>query len=73
MANERLAGKVAVVTGGGRGLGRAAALAFVSQGASVAIVSRTESELSEVVRWFCWMILRQSASFAPLCATPTRR
>jgi len=47
---EKLAGKVAVVTGGGRGLGRAASLVFSSQGASVVIVSRTESELSEVVR-----------------------
>lgn len=45
---EKLAGKVAVVTGGGRGLGRAVALAFASEGASVAIVSRTESELREV-------------------------
>lgn len=46
----KLDGKVAVVTGGGRGLGRATALAFAAEGASLAIVSRTESELSEVVR-----------------------
>ncbi|HWI41458.1 MAG TPA: SDR family oxidoreductase [Verrucomicrobiae bacterium] len=44
---ESLAGKVAVVTGGGRGLGRAAALAFASAGASVVVVSRTEGEIRE--------------------------
>jgi len=43
-----LAGKVAVVTGGGRGLGRAAALAFAAAGAAVTVVSRTERDLQEV-------------------------
>jgi NAD(P)-dependent dehydrogenase (short-subunit alcohol dehydrogenase family) len=45
-----LAGKVAVVTGGGRGLGRASALAFAEAGAKVVVISRTKDELEEVVR-----------------------
>jgi 3-oxoacyl-[acyl-carrier protein] reductase len=43
-----LSGKTAVVTGGGRGIGRAIALAFADAGADVAIVARTFSEIGEV-------------------------
>lgn len=44
----RLDGQVAVVTGAGRGLGAAIAVAFAEVGADVLISSRTESELQSV-------------------------
>jgi NAD(P)-dependent dehydrogenase (short-subunit alcohol dehydrogenase family) len=44
-----LEGKNAVVTGGGRGIGKAAALLFAKNGANVAIVSRSQAELDATV------------------------
>ncbi len=41
--------QVAWVTGGGRGIGRATALALAEQGAAVAIVSRTQSDIDAVI------------------------
>jgi NAD(P)-dependent dehydrogenase (short-subunit alcohol dehydrogenase family) len=46
----RLEGKIALVTGAGRGIGRAVALAFAAAGAELVLVSRTPSELDEVAR-----------------------
>jgi NAD(P)-dependent dehydrogenase (short-subunit alcohol dehydrogenase family) len=46
----RLDGKIALVTGAGRGIGRAVALALAAAGAELVLVSRTPSELDEVER-----------------------
>jgi NAD(P)-dependent dehydrogenase (short-subunit alcohol dehydrogenase family) len=44
-----LSGKVALISGAGRGIGRSTAIAMAKVGANVSVVSRTEAELEEVV------------------------
>lgn len=47
---ENLNGKYALITGGGRGLGKATALAFAQEGIHVAITGRKTSTLIETVK-----------------------
>ncbi len=50
MSEKKLDGKVAVITGASKGLGKAMALALAAEGANIALVSRNIEQLNEVGR-----------------------
>src|SRR5438045_1841622 len=47
---NKLKDKIAVITGAGKGIGKATADLFLSEGAKVVIVSRTKRDLDEFVK-----------------------
>lgn len=77
MAGSRLAGKIALITGGNTGIGRAVALAFADEGADVAVChvareaeARSLIEMS-VVDWEKMMSVHLRGTF--LCSRETAK
>ena len=70
---KSLAGKVAIVTGAGRGIGRAEAIALAREGASVVVNNRTEALAHEVaaeIRAAGGQAVANADSVATLAAPP---
>jgi len=64
----KLEGRVALVTGGGRGIGRATALALAREGAAVAVTARSVDQIEETAR-----LVREAGGRAAAIAADIRQ
>ena len=46
----KLENRIAIITGGGRGIGRATALSFANEGADIVLAARTKTEINNVAK-----------------------
>lgn len=61
---ESLKGKNAIITGAGKGIGRAIALALASEGVNTGLISRTQSDLESLSKEISSLGVRSSAASA---------
>jgi NAD(P)-dependent dehydrogenase (short-subunit alcohol dehydrogenase family) len=64
----RLSGKIALITGGGRGIGRAACLKFAAEGAKLVINdldAAVAQEVADLIRAASWRRISARVSSAP--------
>ena len=55
----RVDGKIAIVTGGGRGIGRAISLTLAEAGADIAVVGRTAKYVEKTTEELCQELERR--------------
>ena len=67
MTDRKLEGRVALITGASRGIGRAIARGYAQEGARIAVTARTEADLSSLVQ----EVGQAGGTALPICADLT--